>query len=308
MPDNALEEMKPETNYSIDEAVAGLFISRKAFENILDLFASKRNLILQGPPGCGKSFIALRLAYALLRAKDKSRIETVQFHQSYSYEDFIQGFRPTDGGGFRRADGVFFRFCERARKDLDRDYVFVIDEINRGNLSKIFGEAMLLIESDKRSPEWSVSLTYGDSTSPKFYVPPNIHLLGMMNTADRSLAMVDYALRRRFAFSTLGPAFDQPTFSSHLESFEVPAGLIDHIKGRVGALNEAISKDTDLGARYLIGHSFFCPDRKLAGTHATWYARVIDSEIKPLLQEYWFDKKESQINDAVDALRFNALS
>jgi 5-methylcytosine-specific restriction enzyme B len=174
------------------------------------------------------------------------------------------------------------------------------------NLSKIFGEAMLLIEADKRSQDWSVSLTYSDADSPKFYVPKNLYLLGMMNTADRSLAMVDYALRRRFAFFHAGPAFEQPAFCLNLEMAGVPIDLINHIKSRVGALNEKIEKDADLGTGFLIGHSFFCPDTPLMGTHATWYQRVIDTEIAPLLKGYWFDKKASQIADAVDALRFGA--
>jgi hypothetical protein len=177
--------------YSVDDAMNELLTSREDFEEMLESLQNKKNLILQGPPGTGKSFVAKRLAYALLGYKDDSRIESVQFHQSFSYEDFIQGFRPKkDGSGFTLKDGVFYRFCHKALLDIERPYVFIIDEINRGNLSKIFGEVMLLIETDKRGPEWAVSLTYSDESASQFHIPANVHILGMMNTADRSLQLL----------------------------------------------------------------------------------------------------------------------
>jgi 5-methylcytosine-specific restriction enzyme B len=180
---------------------------------MLLLLDTKKNIILQGPPGVGKTFIARRLAYALLEGEDERRVKFVQFHQSYSYEDFIEGYRPSDGRSVLRK-GLFREFCKTAIDDSGRDYVLVIDEINRGNLSKIFGELLMLIEPDKRSPAWNVQLAYsGDD----FYVPANLHFIGLMNTADRSLAMVDYALRRRFTFFTLEPKFQSSTFSKHLE-------------------------------------------------------------------------------------------
>src|SRR5690606_1428410 len=185
--------------YTLDDALDGLFLSRDQFTYILDQLGRKRNVILEGPPGVGKTFIAKRVAWALLGEKDPSRVEMVQFHQSYAYEDFVQGWRPAEAGGFDLRNGIFYEFCERAAgDDPERPYVFIIDEINRGNLSKVFGELLMLIEGDKRGPDFAIPLTYSRAREERFYVPRNLYVLGMMNTADRSLAMVDYALRRRF--------------------------------------------------------------------------------------------------------------
>lgn len=189
--------------YSIDDALEELFLERDDVERYLDIWSNKRNLILQGAPGVGKSFIARRLAYVRIGYRDDRKVQTVQFHQSYSYEDFVQGYRPNGSQGFERKNGSFYDFCDRAMKDPDGTYVFIIDEINRGNLSKIFGELMLLVEPDKRSAEWATRLAYATDQEPSFYVPPNVYILGMMNTADRSLSLVDYALRRRFAFVSM---------------------------------------------------------------------------------------------------------
>lgn len=281
-----------EAQYTVDEAMRGLFLDRAEFERILSIWRDKKNLVLQGAPGVGKSFIAKRLAYALMEQKDPTRVEVVQFHQSYGYEDFVQGYRPTKDGGFELRDGVFFRFCERARSDPGRPYVFIIDEINRGNLSKVFGELMLLIEHDKRSADWAARLAYADADTPAFYVPANVSLLGMMNTADRSLSLVDYALRRRFAFVPLRPGFAAPGFSSFLQSRGVAQRTIRAVIDGMGELNDAIAEDhVNLGPGFQIGHSFFTP----AESHVIgqgWFERVVDTEIRPLLEEYWFDAPE----------------
>lgn len=275
--------------FTTDDAMDGLFMERPVLEKILSTWAIKKNIVLQGAPGVGKSFVARRLAYALLGAKDKARIETVQFHQSYGYEDFVQGYRPTDGGGFAVRNGVFYRFCEEATKDPEQAYVFVIDEINRGNLSKIFGELMLLIEPDKRSSEWATRLAYGKEDEPRLHVPENLHIIGMMNTADRSLSMVDYALRRRFAFFDIEPSFESPVFEAVLSAHGVPTSLIDRIRNRMGELNTAIVADkTNLGPGFRIGHSFFVPVEAVPDPEV-WLARIFETEIQPLLREYWFD-------------------
>lgn len=275
--------------YTIDDAMAELFLPRADFERILSTWTRKKNLVLQGAPGVGKSFVARRLAYAKLGVRDPSRVETVQFHQSYGYEDFIQGYRPTAAGGFELRDGTFFRFCQRAANDQARPYVFIIDEINRGNLSKIFGELMLLIEPDKRSREWGVSLAYSADGDPRFHVPPNLHIIGMMNTADRSLSMVDYALRRRFGFFDLEPGFASPGFRMHLASFAISDDVIEWVITRMTALNDDIAADTtNLGPGFRIGHSFFVPNEPVSDPGA-WSRSIMETEIYPLLREYWFD-------------------
>ena len=218
-----------QAQYTIDLALKDVFLSEDEFRSFLASFSRKKNAIIQGPPGVGKTFIAHRLAYLLIGYEAQDRVAMVQFHQSYSYEDFVQGWRPTEKGGFDRRDGVFFEFCMKARNDShpDSKYVFIIDEINRGNLSKIFGELFMLLESDKRGPKWAVPLTYAPRDA--FHVPANLYVLGLMNTADRSLAMVDYALRRRFTFLDLRPAFDKPEFPSYLAAKGVEDELINRI-------------------------------------------------------------------------------
>jgi len=285
--------------YSVDDAVSGVFLDRDYFTEMLLLLDTKKNLILQGPPGVGKTFIARRLAYALLKAEDRTRVKFVQFHQSYSYEDFIEGYRPKDGGNFALRKGVFRDFCKSALDDSGRDYVLVIDEINRGNLSKIFGELLMLVEPDKRSPAWNVQLAYsGDD----FHVPANLHLIGLMNTADRSLAMVDYALRRRFAFFTLDPQFHSPSFSSYLEELGAPKALVSAIVVRFEQLNKMIAEDTtNLGRGFCVGHSFFCSAGPQIKLDETWYQRVVKTEVAPLLREYWFDRPK-RAEEMIDQL------
>jgi hypothetical protein len=279
--------------FTVDDALRDVFLAREEFERLLASLRRRKNLILQGSPGVGKSFLARRLAYALIGAKAPDQVQMVQFHQSYAYEDFIQGWRPAGDGGFERRNGVFYEFCRRAQARLDQPHVFVIDEINRGNLSKVFGELMLLIESDKRGPEFAIPLTYSESVTDTFYVPENVYVLGLMNTADRSLAMVDYALRRRFAFATLEPGFGSPAFRAALMGQGVDPATIDRIINRVGQVNRRIIEDhKNLGPGFAIGHSYFCPTRPVPDP-AAWYEAVVREELHPLLEEYWFDDAKS---------------
>jgi 5-methylcytosine-specific restriction enzyme B len=284
--------------YTRADALSGLFMDAAQLDTILDRLTRKKALILQGPPGVGKTFVARRLAYALMGEKDDARVAMVQFHPSYGYEDFIQGYRP-DGSGLRLRNGVFFEFARRARNDPKRRWFFIIDEINRGNLAKVFGELLMLLEADKRGPEHAVPLTYSESPDETFFLPENLHVIGTMNTADRSLAMVDYALRRRFAFVTLNPALDSPAFADWLDEKGTPAPLIGRIRDRVREVNAVIEAERDLGSGFRIGHSFFCPTDGSMPDEA-WYREVIAGEIQPLLEEY-FDSRD-RVEKLVSAL------
>jgi 5-methylcytosine-specific restriction protein B len=275
-----------------DLIAAGAFLSEDEIVEILARLRSKKAMILQGPPGVGKTFLAPKLAHVLMQEVDNDRLEMVQFHQSYSYDDFVRGYRPleTKGGGFGIQNGVFYNFCMKAIHDPDRDYVFIIDEMNRGNLSQIFGELLMLIEADKRGPGFAVPLVYQNPDEPRFYVPQNLYLIGLMNLADRSLANMDYALRRRFVFVTLQPQYESERFRNWLLDRSMKPELVDLIVARMTALNRQIREDPLLGENYQIGHSYFTPPGdNFAGLDLNWYRSIVRAEIAPLLKEYWFD-------------------
>lgn len=285
--------------YALAQAEQDFFLSTDQIRHLQAALRRKKNLIVQGPPGVGKTYVARRLAWLQMGEQDPSRVQLVQFHQSYSYEDFIRGWRPTESGGFELANGVFVDFVRRAQHDPDRDYFFLIDEINRGNLSKIFGELLLLLEADKRHPDFALPLTYRKPGEAPFYVPPNLYVIGTMNTADRSLALVDYALRRRFTFVDLIPMLGDK-LRQHLVAGQIPEELAADILTRVAALNLTIKEDKNLGSGFLIGHSYFCTP--LAGeTPADWWAAIVSHDLAPLLREYWFDS-EAKASKAIAAL------
>ncbi len=304
-PKRDIDEISPNPPYSIEDIIAsGVFLDRDTLVNYLKKMQEKKAIIIQGPPGVGKTFIARKLAFALMQEIDLGRLEFVQFHQSYSYDDFIRGFRPSQNqaGTFQLQDGIFFEFCQKAIEDPDRDYVFIIDEINRGNLSQIFGEVLMLIERDKRGNEFAVPLVYRRDDDSRFYIPQNLYLIGLMNLADRSLAMVDYALRRRFGFIDLTPQFESDLYSGWLFDRLMNPNLIDLIVSKMTNLNKVIREDPVLGENYQIGHSYFCPrGDDFSGLTVDWYKGIIHTEIIPLLKEYWFDSP-SKVQDAFDNL------
>ena len=264
--------------YTADDFLQDVYMDEERYNTLKALLLTKKNVILQGAPGVGKTFAAKRLAFSIMGEKDNNRVKMVQFHQSYSYEDFIMGFRPTETG-FELKKGVFYEFCRKAAED-DRPYFFIIDEINRGNLSKIFGELFMLIESDKRGVE--LQLLYADE---QFSIPSNVHIIGMMNTADRSLAMLDYALRRRFAFFEITPAFGSSGFRAYRTKVNNPK--FDRLIATVEQLNDVIANDDSLGEGFCIGHSYFCTK---ATINDEWMKSVVEYELIPLLKEYWFDE------------------
>lgn len=277
--------------YTRDDFLNDVFMDLDEYNRLVGLLEMKYNVILQGAPGVGKTYAAKRLAYSIMGEEDESRIKFVQFHQSYSYEDFIQGYRPSKDE-FELVNGAFYKFCKEAEEDNERPYFFIIDEINRGNLSKILGELMMLIEKDHRGER--LNLLYSNE---EFCVPKNIRIIGMMNTADRSLAMMDYALRRRFAFYSFKPAFKNPKFIDYQESKKNKkfSNLIDAVE----KLNEEIANDDNLGKGFEIGHSYFCTDEDITDE---WLNNVIEYEIKPLISEYWFDEPEKARNQ-IDELK-----
>lgn len=279
--DEILDVEEDETSYesyTADDFLHDVYMDEDRYNTLKALLLTKKNVILQGAPGVGKTFAAKRLAFSIMGEKDNNRVKMVQFHQSYSYEDFIMGFRPTETG-FELKKGVFYDFCRKAAED-DRPYFFIIDEINRGNLSKIFGELFMLIESDKRGVE--LQLLYADE---QFSIPSNVHIIGMMNTADRSLAMLDYALRRRFAFFEITPAFNSSGFRAYRTKVNNPK--FDRLIATVEQLNDVIANDDSLGEGFRIGHSYFCTN---ATINDEWMKSVVEYELIPLLKEYWFDE------------------
>ncbi len=266
--------------YLKEDFLKDVFMDEANYEDLKGLLKYKKNIIIEGPPGVGKTYTAKKLSYSLIGYCDDSHVMMVQFHQSYSYEDFIMGYRPTKDG-FELREGPFYKFCIEASNNVNEDYFFIIDEINRGNLSKVFGELLVLIESDKRGEK--LKLIYSGEL---FYVPENLYLIGLMNTADRSLTMMDYALRRRFAFFQMKPAFNNKNFKERLLKInnESLTKLVECIK----TLNINILNDDSLGEGFEIGHSYFCFEEELTSDRLN---AIVKYELLPLIKEYWFDDK-----------------
>ena len=280
-------ELEEFEEYTKEDFLKDVFMTEDEYDSLYDLLRYKKNILLQGAPGVGKTYLAKKFAYSIIGHADKTQVEVIQFHQNYSYEDFIMGYKPKDDG-FELKEGVFYQFCKKAAEFPEKDFFFIIDEINRGNLSKIFGELMMLIEGDKRGE--SIKLAYKEE---EFTVPENVYLLGMMNTADRSLAMMDYALRRRFSFFNVEPAFGKPAFKGHLRKYIHDGLIVDRVIHRLTDLNNKIADENNsgLGKGFCIGHSYFCVKPVEGQSESDWYKSIIQYEICPLLDEYWWDDK-----------------
>ena len=270
-----------DNSYTKENFLKEVYMNESKYDTLAAVLSNKKNIILQGAPGVGKTFTAKRLAYSLMGKKDESRVEFVQFHQNYSYEDFMMGYKPVKDG-FDLKYGIFYKFCKKAEADPKRDYYFIIDEINRGNMSKIFGELLMLIEREYR--DTSIKLAYNGEN---FSVPSNLYIIGMMNTADRSLAMIDYALRRRFSFFEMSPGFDSEGFIQYQQGLN--DNTLNELINQVKNLNKEIAMDRSLGKGFMIGHSYFsgcteCTEK--------WLQDIVEYDIIPMLREYWFDDTE----------------
>ena len=275
---NSLLSVNGNGRYKKDDFLKEVYMTEAKYDRLAAVLKKKKNIILQGAPGVGKTFAAKRLAYSMMGEVDDSRIEYIQFHQNYSYEDFMMGYKPVDDG-FELKYGIFYRFCQKAENHLDKDYFFIIDEINRGNMSKIFGELLMLIEPDYRGNK--ITLAYNGLS---FSVPKNLHIIGMMNTADRSLAMIDYALRRRFSFFDMEPGFDSEGFIHYQNGFS--NDTFNSLVERMKELNREIMNDKSLGKGFCIGYSYFC---NMDDCSEEWLKDIVDFDILPMLSEYWFD-------------------
>lgn len=277
-------------SYALNDIVTdGSFIAKEKLDQILQRLRTKQNLILQGPPGTGKTWLAKRLAYALLERRDDSKVRAVQFHPNLSYEDFIRGWRPSGEGKLTLVDGPFMEMVEAAKNNPEAKYVLVIEEINRGNPAQIFGEMLTLLEADKRNPREALELSYRHGEGERVYIPDNLYVIGTMNIADRSLALVDLALRRRFAFIDLEPTLGKLWHDWVNVQCDIDPSILNEIEQRISALNDEISEDISLGPQFRVGHSYVTPRPNSFIDAKEWFRQVVETEIGPLLDEYWFD-------------------
>ena len=282
--------------YGLDDLEAeGCFVPRARVEAIVGRLRTKKNLILQGPPGTGKTWLAKRLGDLLVGHRHSGRVRVVQFHPNVSYEDFVRGYRPGSDGKLRIVDGLFMEAVKAAKARPELPMVVVIEEINRGNPAQVFGELLTLLESSKRNPESAIELTYAGPDEGQgelrqaVHLPDNLYVIGTMNTADRSIAMVDIAFRRRFTFENLRPALDEAWITFVAER-GMPRDFALRIRNAVDSLNDTIRSSKTLGPDYCLGHSFFTPhDRLEDGSAQDWMDGVVEAEVSPLIYEYWFD-------------------
>ena len=305
IPTQAWLEAQEVSKYTLQNIIDdGCFIEQPTLEMMLSRLRLKKNLILQGPPGTGKTWLAKKLAFALIGYNDNRRVRRFQFHPNLSYEDFIRGFRPAgDDGKLTLVDGPFLGVVNDAKRDPSSGYVMVIEEINRGNPAQIFGEMLTLMEADKRSPEDGMALGYPKHVGERVHIPPNVYVIGTMNVADRSIALVDLALRRRFAFVDLEPVFDARWRTWVHRQCGIDLDFLTDIEERMKSLNEQIATDRSLGPQFRVGHSYVTPsvDTRIPDP-VEWFRHVVETEIGPLLDEYWFDDTQKAKSAKSDLL------
>ncbi len=291
-PEEEDNQSEPEIPYSVNDIIAdGCFLERSRLEGMLERLRKRKNVILQGPPGTGKTWLAKRLAFALVGRRSERRVRPFQFHPNLSYEDFVRGWRPSGEGKLALVDGPFLQAVEDAGKEPSLDFVVVIEEINRGSPAQIFGEMLTLLEADKRTYQEALALSYSRHVGERIHIPPNLYVIGTMNVADRSLALVDLALRRRFAFINLDPAFGDLWRNWVSERFSVNTSFVADIEQRLTALNESIATDSLLGPQFRVGHSVVTPSgQEEIDDPVSWFRQTVETEIGPLLEEYWFDQ------------------
>ena len=281
-------------SYSIDNILKeGCFLEREKLETILQRLRDKKNLILQGPPGTGKTWLAKKLAFVVIGERDEDRIRPVQFHPNLSYEDFVRGWRPSGNGKLDLVDGPFLQMINTAKGDPESQYAIIIEEINRGNPAQIFGEMLTLLESDKRNETEALELSYRKNEGERVYIPENLYVIGTMNVADRSIAMVDFALRRRFAFVDLEPIFGNVWQDWVHNQCKIDKEFLSQVEEKMNVLNEQIAGDTNLGTQFRVGHSYVTPSAKEIDNSREWFKQVAETEIGPLLDEYWFDTPDT---------------
>lgn len=304
--DDSIEVQPPSPieEYRVQNILSdGSFVDRAELDGLILRLKEKKNLILQGPPGTGKTWLARRLAYALIGHKNRpDAVRVMQFHPSLSYEDFVRGWRPSGDGRLLLVDGPFMKMVRAAIADPSTPHIMVIEEINRGNPAQVFGEMLTLIESEKRTPAEALELSYTRSDDERVHVPANLFIIGTMNVADRSIALVDLAFRRRFAFHDLQPTLNDSWVHWVTTNTSLDKAFLLEVQNRVGALNDMIAADRQLGRQFQIGHSYVTPSIELDIENGReWFRRIVATEIEPLLNEYWFDSQDA-VDKAVSLL------